>query len=602
MSTHREELTAYTGAFVDELVKGGLTQAVISPGSRSTPLAMVMVAHPDLTVRMHVDERSAGFFALGLAKTTGKPTALLCTSGTAAANYAPAVVEARLARVPLVVLTSDRPHELRDVGAPQAIDQLGMYGSHAKWFAEMALPESSEPMLRYVRTMAARAVGTASVGPKGPVHLNFPFREPLVPDLQTPSLFKGGRRSGETGPYVTVSEGRRKPDGAEVDRLAAAFAGVERGLIVCGPQEDPSLGGALHRLAESLSWPVLADPLSQLRRGPHAADWILDSYDAFLRHPIVKEKAAPEAVIRFGAMPVSKPWMLFMKERPDCRQVVVDPDGGWREPTLSATEMIYADPALFAEELAGRVESLAPIRTGRWANAWRELDARTRKEMDAASRKVQGLFEGRVFTELAETMPEGSLLFAGNSMPIRDMDSFFLKGRQSVRTMANRGANGIDGVVSTALGAAAHHPRTVLVLGDLSFYHDLNGLLAAKMHRLDLTIIVVNNDGGGIFSFLPQAAELDKENFETLFGTPVDLDYAHAVHMYGGAFTRVASWEAFRSAFREGMEGEGLHVIEVPTSRNENAALHRQIWSEVHRSLDSWLAEVDFGWIGRSAE
>ncbi|WP_281242030.1 2-succinyl-5-enolpyruvyl-6-hydroxy-3-cyclohexene-1-carboxylic-acid synthase [Marininema mesophilum] len=594
MQDYIVDLTGYTGAFVDELVMSGVTEVIISPGSRSTPLAMVMANHPGLNIKMHVDERSAGFFALGLAKASRKPVALLCTSGTAAANYYPAVVEAKLARVPLVVLTSDRPHELRDVGAPQAIDQLGMFGSHVKWFAEMALPEASASMLRYARTMAARATKTASIGPAGPVHLNFPFREPLVPDVTSQGMFTGGRRSSKRDFYIHITTGDRKLDSFILDEWASELAEVERGLIICGPQEDPLLGKALVHLAESLRWPILADPLSQLRRGEHKNGWVIDSYDAFLRHPVIKERAVPEVVIRFGAMPVSKALLLFLGQFRDCRQLVVDPDGGWREPTLSATEMIYSDPDHFAKEVAKRVSAIDPKRQGNWSENLLELDARTRAGMVASSVQIEGLFEGRVFTELGKTMPDGSLLFTGNSMPVRDMDSFFTKEGAMVWGMANRGANGIDGVTSTALGAALVQSPTVLVLGDLSFYHDLNGLLAAKLHTINITIIVINNGGGGIFSFLPQAKEADQVAFETLFGTPLGLDYEPVITMYGGSFTRISSWEEFHNALQKSMDGKGMHVIEIPTDRTDNVSTHRAIWENVHQSLDPWLAEVSF--------
>ncbi|PTX63354.1 2-succinyl-5-enolpyruvyl-6-hydroxy-3-cyclohexene-1-carboxylate synthase [Melghirimyces profundicolus] len=585
-----EGLTAYVGAFVDELARSGLEHAVVSPGSRSTPLAMALQAHPKLKIWIHVDERSAGFFALGLAKALGKPTALLCTSGTAAANYFPAVVEANLARVPLVVLTADRPHELRDVGAPQAVDQLGMYGTHVKWFAEMALPEAKEPVLRYARTFAARAVGTSMAGPMGPVHLNFPFREPLVPDLAAPSLWERAARGEASAPYVRVESGQRTLPSEELDRWAKELSGMERGLIVCGPQDDPRLGEAVHRLAGALGFPVLADPLSQLRSGPHSKEWILEGYDAFLRDREAVETLAPEVVIRFGAMPVSKAYFLYLKAHPECRQIVVDPDGGWREPSLLATDMVYADPVGFCEGVVSRLGS--DRKELPWSRFWKELNREVREILAEETRKDVP-FEGRIFPELAELFPDNGLLFAGNSMPVRDMDSFFFNTSRSIRTMANRGANGIDGVVSTALGAAAAGNRITLVLGDLSFYHDLNGFLPAKRYGLDATVVVVNNEGGGIFSFLPQAGQAESSTFETLFGTPVGLDFACAVEMYGGRLERPDSWEAFRQAYISSLNQKGLTVIEVRTDRAENVRLHRRIWDRIARSVRSRLKEGD---------
>ncbi|OYD07095.1 2-succinyl-5-enolpyruvyl-6-hydroxy-3-cyclohexene-1-carboxylic-acid synthase [Paludifilum halophilum] len=584
----RDAATAYVGAFVDELAECGVHRAVISPGSRSTPMAMVLAAHPGIRVWMNVDERSAGFFALGMAKATGEPVALLCTSGTAAANYFPAVAEAHLSRVPLVVLTADRPHELRDVGAPQAMDQLRLYGSHVKWFAEMALPEKEETMLRYARTNAGRAAATAKAGPPGPVHLNFPFREPLVPDLNDSALFSGGKRKGRPSPYVRVAQGEKELPESELAALAAEWSRVERGLIVCGPQTDPELVKPLIRLAEALQFPLLADPLSQLRCGDFDKARVVDGYDAFLRDADAVEKLVPEVVIRFGAMPVSKAFLLYLKAHPDCRQIVVDADEGWRDPTLSASEMLYADPVRFCKGLIRHMKNHRIKGETLWSRRWLQINHRT-QEVVRRWGDTRSLSEGGVFLELAGLLPRESLLFAGNSMPVRDLETFFMKGDRPVRTMANRGVNGIDGVVSTALGTAAAGCHTVLVLGDLSFYHDLNGLLAAKMHRIHATIIVINNDGGGIFSFLPQASEA--EHFEKLFGTPIGLDFSHAVRMYGGTFDRVGDWDAFRDALRRGENREGLSVIEVVTNRRENASLHRRIWQAVSEAVAEELSK-----------
>ncbi|PTM57832.1 2-succinyl-5-enolpyruvyl-6-hydroxy-3-cyclohexene-1-carboxylic-acid synthase [Desmospora activa] len=580
-------LAAYVGAFVDELAKNGLSHAVISPGSRSTPLALALEAHPKLRVWMHVDERSAGFFALGLAKATGKPAALLCTSGTAAANYFPAVVEAKLARVPLVVLTADRPHELRDVGAPQAIDQLGLYGTHVKWFSEMAIPEASEQLLRYVRTAAGRAIATASGGPMGPIHLNFPFREPLLLDLSSPDWYRQGERADA---YVRVMEGNRGIGKREVERLAAACNG-KRGLIVCGPQDDSDLPTAIAELADVTGFPVLADPLSGLRR-PGQGEKILDSYDAFLRTSEAKTALVPEVVLRFGAMPVSKTLTQYLSTYSDVLQVVVDPYGGWRDPVLTAAEMVYADPVTLAQALTATVRARA---SKEWGHTWQRLDEMARAAMVREAER-QELSEGRVISELVDLLPEHSLLFVGNSMPVRDLDSFLIRPQKLIRTMANRGANGIDGVISTALGASFSFERTALVIGDLSFYHDLNGLLAAKLHQLNLTIIVVNNDGGGIFSFLPQAEGSSSASFERLFGTPLGLDYEPAVRMYGGRFTRVKSWNDFREAVGGSLEDGGLHVVEVPTVRSVNVAMHRERWNHVSVDVEQYLQKEAPTW------
>lgn len=586
---HGKIISEYIGAFVDELVRCGVNQVVINPGSRSTPLALLMAEHPKMKVWTHIDERSAAFFALGIAKTQRKPVALVCSSGTAVANYMPAVVEAFQSRVPLLVLTADRPHELREVGAPQAIDQIGIFGKFVKLFIEMSAPDSSPELQKYVRTVAARVSALALCGPSGPVHLNFPFREPLLPDLSIPEIWEDGRKQGVC--YTQVIMGKRILEKAPVETLAGQLKEIERGLLICGPHNDPLFADAAVSLAKSLQYPLLADPLSQVRSGSHDKEWVIDTYDSFLRDSMVLDQLVPEVVIRFGAMPVSKAVLLYLKRNPACRQIIVDEDAGWRDPTLMAADMIYASAAPFCQELSNLLEPAAvscqSVVSG-WAQKWFKANEVAKKELYEHG-KNDFLSEGQVFLELYENLPCDATLFAGNSMPIRDLDTFFFCNDRNIRIMANRGANGIDGVVSTALGVAATRTPLVLVIGDLSFYHDLNGLLAAKLHRLNATIILINNDGGGIFSFLPQA-KLPR-HFETLFGTPIGLDFKPVVEMYQGNFTRVASWNDFRDALQKGITADGLHVIEVCTKREGNVRLHREIWDAVSRSVCAALAD-----------
>ncbi len=583
-----EALSATVGALVDELVRAGVRHFCVCPGSRSTPLALTIARHPAARLWLHIDERSAGFFALGMAKAQRAPVALVCTSGTAAANFMPAVVEAFYARVPLLVLTADRPHELRDVGAPQTIDQIDLYGKHAKWFVDMAEPAETTDLLRYVRTVAGRAVATAVRGPAGPVHLNCPFREPLLPDPALAAQAAVART--DDAPYVRGSTGLRAPSAETVAQLAARAQAAERGLIVCGAYDDPALAGPLTQLAAALGFPILADPLSGLRGGPHDHALIVDSYDAFLRDAAWVERYAPDLVLRIGAMPVAKPLLLYLQRHGSAHQIVIDGDGGWNEPTLLAAELLHADARLLCEALLAALGS-ATSRRSEWARSWQTAQTATRAAIRAHMRAIDGLFEGKVFAELRELLPEGALLYAGNSMPIRDLDTFFAGGERAVRLLGNRGANGIDGVVSSALGAAAAgQGPTVLAIGDLSFYHDSNGLLATKLHQIDATIVLLNNDGGGIFSFLPQAA--DPEHFEALFGTPTGLDFAHFGALYGARYTRVSGWDEFRAAVGAGVGGRGLHIVEVPTERASNVALHREFWPRVSAALrDAGLVE-----------
>lgn len=591
---------AYVGAFVDELRRGGLRHAVICPGSRSTPLAMVFAATPAIRCWMHIDERSAAFFALGLAKRLDQPVALLCTSGTAAANFLPAIVEAHLTHVPLLVLTSDRPPELRDCGAPQAIDQNRLYGTHTRWFAEAALPEASNAALRYIRTLACRSLAQTQTVPAGPVQLNMPFREPLTPapipgqplppeSTRDPLAWQG--RPGDQ-PYTEIHHAcaqQRSESG--IEELGAEIEARPRGLIIVGPQTDSELAGPLLQLARQTGYPILADPLSQLRGANTANDTLISSYDAFLRNERFIAQFEPQLILRFGTMPVSKPLLLYLQRYPACPQAVIDPHYGWEEPTQLAAQVFYAEAKSFCAELDRQLDSSEkPLEKAQerqaWTLAWQEADRATRQALSTSIADFTEPFEGRVSTELAELLPAGALLYAGNSMPVRDMDTFFWREDQPLRCLGNRGASGIDGVVSSALGASAAGGPTepaVLVIGDLSFFHDLNGLLAARLHHLDLVIILVNNDGGGIFSFLPQAAY--PEHFEQLFGTPTGLDFAPVVRMYGGNFQRVTDWQAFRLAVTEGLSAGGLHVIEIKTERESNVAMHRQLWKTVDQAL-----------------
>lgn len=575
----------YVGAFVDELSRAGVKHVCFCPGSRSAPLAMRLAGHPGLRLWQQLDERSAAFFALGIAKALRQPVALLCTSGTAAANFFPAVVEAHYSRLPLVVLTADRPPELRDFGAPQTIDQIKMYGPYAKWFVEMALPEATADVLRYVRTVACRAVAEAAAPPAGVVHLNFPFREPLVPVPAEASFGEDEREAFEGRadgrPYAVVASGPRMADPKTIETLAAELSRIERGLIVAGSQTDPGFPEAVAQLGAAFGYPILADPLSGVRCGLHGRVNVIDAYDAFLRDPATVERLSPEVMLRFGAMPTSKPVLQYLQHYASVRQLLVDEDG-WHDAARLASDVIHADARLFCEGLTHPQTPTLPH--SEWLTLWGDLNQRTRRAIAAQIEQFDEPFEGRVFTELAACLPEKATCYLSSSMPVRDLDTFFPGDGRAIRFLSNRGANGIDGVVSSALGASAViDDPLVLVIGDLAFYHDLNGLLAAKLYQLRATIVLIHNDGGGIFSFLPQAAH--PEHFELLFGTPHGLDFRPAAEMYGAAFHQPRTWDEFRAAVKRGLLSDGLAIVEVKTSRERNVVMHRQVWAAVSAAL-----------------
>jgi len=593
---------------VDELVAAGVTEVVVCPGSRSTPLALATRAHPGLRVRVLLDERSAGFFALGLARASRRPVAIVVTSGTAVANLPPAVVEASLARVPLVLLTADRPPELRDRGAAQTIDQAGIFGTHVRWFAELPLLDGAPETRRHVRSVVGRAVAMArggSAGPAGPVHVNVPFREPLVPTAALGPLrpFERLDSSGETEapprPFTDVVAGRRTLAAPDLADLAARLASVERGLIVAGPQDDPALPAALARLAAATGHPIVADPLSGVRCGPHDRSLVLSHADHLVRPGPWRDGHLPDLVIRFGAIPTSKPVMTLLGEVTPI-QVVVDGDGGWREPAIIPTTFVHADATATALALADAVATLgvgagatasagvaaaAPPRpTSRWTSAWTDADRAADRALVVwlAGVTARGEpFEGLPFALLGGLLPGGALLWAGNSMPVRDLDDWLPGSDRAIRPLSNRGANGIDGVVSTALGAAAAEVGPVaLVVGDVSFLHDLNALVAARLHGLSATIVLIDNDGGGIFSFLPQATTDAPEvglpdHYEELFGTPHGIDIGPIVTALGGEWRAVGPAE-LSGALADSLGRSGVRVLGFRTDRGRNVELHRE--------------------------
>ncbi|GGJ99686.1 2-succinyl-5-enolpyruvyl-6-hydroxy-3-cyclohexene-1-carboxylate synthase [Lentibacillus kapialis] len=577
---HTEELTRFTANFVDELSQSGLTDVIISPGSRSTPLSMTIAEHPNLDHWVIIDERSAAFFALGMAKKKQRAVAIVCSSGTAAANYFPAIVEAYYSRVPLVVLTADRPHELRDTGAPQAIDQIKLYADYAKWFHEMALPEADEKMLAYVRSKASRAVNTANEGNPGPVHLNFPFREPLIPDFSLGNLW-GDRNKG---PFYARSEGTRRLDEEQIEELCNKLQSFQKGLIVCGPQPDPTFAAAVTELAAEWQIPILADPLSQVRAGKHHKDLIIESYDAILRNESIRGQLKPDFIIRFGAMPVSKPYLFYVKENGSIPQFVVENTAGYREPAGNKTEMIYADATLLCKDMA-QITNGDPFDMD-WLHTWQEMN-RIAKDYLMNTDDTYVVTEGGTVRCLLEMTPDDSIIYVGNSMAVRDLDTFFVTSSKSLEILSNRGANGIDGMVSSGMGAASTGAPVTLLLGDLSFFHDMNGLLAAKYYGLNITILVVNNNGGGIFSFLPQVNH--ETHFEALFGTPLDLEFEQAVSMYGGTYQQPANEAELQQALEKSYHYNGLSVIEVKTDRSINLKWHREKWRQIEDSLLSFM-------------
>jgi len=574
-------------AIADELARSGVESVVVSPGSRSTPLTTAVSDNDDLTVYSVLDERAAAYFALGRARRTGKVTPLICTSGTAAANYHPAVIEADQARVPLCLLTADRPPELRDSGANQTVDQEKLYGDAVRWYKDLPEPEGEPRKLRSLRTTVARALSEATGTPSGPVHLNCPFRKPLEPtprpgdvpaDLDP--LAAAGR--GTDQPFVRTTAGVPQLDRTDLRTVAEALS-VDRGLLVAGPADPPGVDPqAVTALAHATGFPIVADPLSGLRFGGHTrVTTTVGGYDGYLDPRVTEDWPDPEVVLRIGASPTSKRLRKYLA-RVDARQFVVDPAGEWREAEFRATDLVVADPSRLAGRLA---EVIRGAGDPDWRERW-ECAERAHADVvaDAVGDEAGGYFEGAVLADVADLAPEPSTLVVSNSNPVRDADRYMAPSDANYTVLGNRGASGIDGVVSTALGAgSATTDDLTLVIGDLAYYHDSTGLLSALRCGVDATIVLVNNDGGGIFHRLP--IESFAPPFTEAFKTPHGLDFEPTADLYDLGYTAVESRDEFRDAYADAVASEGTDVIDVTTDAEASQRTRERLVEETVAEL-----------------
>jgi 2-succinyl-5-enolpyruvyl-6-hydroxy-3-cyclohexene-1-carboxylate synthase len=576
------------GAFVDELARCGMRDACTSPGSRCTPLVLTLAREPRLRCHSHIDERCSGFFALGLAKASGLPVAIACTSGTAVAELLPAVVEAHEARVPLIVLSADRPPELRDSGAGQTIDQLKIFGGFVKWFFEVGNHAATAERVRWMRTLACRVYWQTLQGRPGVVHLNFPLREPLVSEEPVP--VSGGARP-DSLPLVTRSRARQlAPEDAR--SLAVPVAACHRGVVVAGRHErDTPLGEAAAGFCARAGWPLLADPLSGARRGEAA----VAHYDALLRDPSFAAGARPDIVLRVGDLPTSKPLRAWLAGMRDVPQTVLDPEDCWQDPDSTLCRVFALEPAATLAALE------APSADPDWLAGWRSADERA-NEAILGVLGASRLSEPAVAAELGMLLPEQATLFVASSMPVRDIETFWPVREDPPRVLCNRGANGIDGTVSSAFGAAAASDGpVVLLIGDVALAYDIGGLLASSRLELKLTIVLLNNEGGGIFDFLPIAgAEMGREAtpgaidgtgdtqdiYTHHIATPTGLDFAKAAALYGLGHETVTNLSSFRAALERALATPRSTIVEARTERDANVELHRRVWSAVTGALN----------------
>jgi 2-succinyl-5-enolpyruvyl-6-hydroxy-3-cyclohexene-1-carboxylate synthase len=557
----------FSATLVDEWARAGVVHAVIAPGSRSTPIALALAEDERMRVTVCHDERSAGFVGIGIGMASGRPAVVVTTSGTAAAELHPAIVEADLAGIPLIVATADRPAELRDVGAPQAIDQTHLFGRSVRWFVDPGVPD--EGATHSWRSLAARAVIEADAPHSGPVHLNLPFRDPLIGRAGALPPARPAHR-----PWHERVAGERRLDHDQI-ALLGRLCSRQEGVIVAG-------GGIAHPeavlvLAHTLGWPVLADPRSGCRV-PDGA--VVCHFDAIVRS--AADALAPRVALRLGTPPASKV-LGELLARPEVAEIVVAGDDAWFDPHRGSALLVDAEPSVVCRELAAVVEGQGPPTP--WLPRWRAADDDAARIIAEVISRHDEPTEPGIARAVVDALPDGSNLLVGSSMPIRDVE-WYASAREGLRVLANRGANGIDGIVSTAVGLSLTSPGPMAaLLGDLAFLHDTGGLALLARQRCDLALVVVDNDGGGIFSFLPQASALERARFEELFGTPHGLDLAAIVSAHGIPVEVARRGRDVGLAIENAVEVDGPRVVVVETDRSRNVEVHDAIHSAVADAL-----------------
>ena len=583
-------MNEYIAALVDEFYQLGVRHAVFSPGSRSTTMAMLFKEHEGFETYMNIDERSASFMALGIAKAHKEPTVLVCTSGSAVSHYLPAVLEAQYSGVPLIVLSADRPHTLLHVGAPQTVDQHKIFGTAVNYFEELAVPQESH-YYTYPRQVARKAYMKAMDTKKGPVHINVPLFEPLVPELSR-NHFEAGRSSFKVVkpnyssvfgcdnrnnlPHINnATDIAHGNDGTkEINDLLERY---ERILILAGPQIDIDEAETICSFGEALQAPILADPLSNVR-GCDTSKVVISTYDALLARQALWYELKPDCVIQFGQIVVSKRVQQMIASWTDLEYIEVNPTMDSMNPTGKTTMHMQASIDVFTN-LYG-VKNDSPAYLGKWQH----LETAGKQQLGTAIEEPS-CFEGRTIRELQQYISSNAQVLVANSMSIRDFDYFWFSGESSAVLYGNRGVNGIDGTISTALGLATNGLPTYLVTGDLSFFHDVNGLAVAKTHNLNLTIILHNNDGGGIFEYLPQKGT---KHFDYLFSTSQGLDYSGAAKLYGCGYTKIASPDELSTVLAKVSSESGVHIIEIPTNREYSGQLHKK-YTKVSIDMEALL-------------
>ncbi|MBD2209189.1 2-succinyl-5-enolpyruvyl-6-hydroxy-3-cyclohexene-1-carboxylic-acid synthase [Nostoc linckia FACHB-104] len=568
------QLWAYI--LTETLKRLGLTCAVICPGSRSTPLAVAFAQQkPDIEAIAILDERSAAFFALGQAKASGKPVVLVCTSGTAGANFYPAIIEARESRVPLLILTADRPPELRDCHSGQTIDQVKLYGTYPNWQTELALPSPEMGMLAYLRQTIIHAWEKSQTPNQGPVHLNIPLRDPLapIPDGTDFSYLESQFHPEEF--FTAVTNSIPFPITHYPLPITPQWQQCDRGIIIAGvaqPNQPQQYCRAIAQLSQTLKWPVLAEGLSPLRNYADLNPYLISTYDQILRNPQLAKQLAPQMVIQVGEMPTSKElrnWITSIQPQ----RWVIDPSDQNLDPLHGRTVHLRMSIEDWGTRGQGDKGDKSFSSVPNYLQLWCTAETQVREAVDQTLATMEDLFEGKAAWLLSQILPPGTPLFIANSMPVRDVEFFWRPNNLGVRSHFNRGANGIDGTLSTALGMAHRHHSSVMLTGDLALLHDTNGFLIRNKFVGHLTILLINNNGGGIFEMLP-IAKFDPP-FEEFFGTPQDIDFTQLCATYGVEHELITSWSHLQQRLNP-LPDTGIRVLELQTNRQQDALWRQQ--------------------------
>ncbi len=579
----------WSETFVKELEIVGVKNVCISPGSRNTPLTLAFAKSKKIKTYLHIDERSSAFFALGLAKATNNPVALVCTSGTATAEFYPAIVEAYQQRVPLIVCTADRPPELRELGANQTINQNDLYHNHIRFFIDMGLPSPTKKRITKLKEQTHKAFNICSSESRGPVHLNFPFKKPFEPDQYTDEVNRELLifcKQKLTDKKKSIVKNKNRNSEKLINKIFSKLKTSEKGIIIVGPGNyDKIFLDRCVKLSKYLGYPILADGASQIRFGNKHNGNLIANFDGVLRSSHFSNSHQPDIILQFGRTITSKALEIYLGHCKALRYMINE-FGDWFDPSNKAEAAIAYKPYQFCELILKKLSDENIYRKSNgWLNSFLEADkisSLVKKEVVEIAKFPN---ETRVINELLEIIPDGSQIMLSNSMPIRDFDYFASKTHKKIIVYNNRGASGIDGITSTALGAlAANNKPTILLTGDLAFYYDMNGLLAAKKYSLPLIIVLINNNGGGIFEVLP-ISNYGKV-FNDFFIASHNLNFANFVKGYEGNYKQIKSWQAFRSAFSDALKSNNFSVLEIKTNAAESLKTRKEFWAKVSKKLN----------------